>query len=356
MTRSIRIVAVVLLITLLLPSVAFAQAPVVRAVLFYSPSCSHCQYVIEEVLPPLFETYGDQLQIVGIDVTVAEGSALYASAVDALGVPEDQRGVPMLFVGDHVLVGSAEIPDAFPDLIDQGLAKGGIDWPAIPGLQETLGEPESTAPDVEATPAKPTTVAERLQQDPVGNALAIVVLIGMVLSLVAVAARWVMRVPVREVPFVSWLIPVLALVGMGVAIYLTIIELSGDPAVCGPIGDCNAVQQSSYAFLFGVIPVGALGVIGFAAIILVWAASRYLPGRAHDVTLIVLFGLALVGAAFSIYLTFLEPFVIGATCAWCLTSAVLQTLLLWLTVEPARDALARLRGSATEKHPSRESV
>jgi uncharacterized membrane protein len=356
MTRSIRIVAVVLLITLLLPSVAFAQAPVVRAVLFYSPSCSHCQYVIEEVLPPLFETYGDQLQIVGIDVTVAEGSALYASAVDALGVPKDQRAVPMLFVGDHVLVGSAEIPDVFPDLVDQGLAKGGIDWPAIPGLQEMLGEPESTAPDVEAIPAKPTTVAERLQQDPVGNTLAIVVLIGMVLSLVAVAARWVMRVPGREAPFVSWLVPVLALVGMGVAIYLTMIELSGDPAVCGPVGDCNAVQQSPYAFLFGVMPVGALGVIGFGAIILAWGATRYLPGRAHDLMQIALFALILVGTLFSIYLTFLEPFVIGATCAWCLTSAVLQTLLLWLTVDPARDALARLKGSAKEERSAGRPV
>ncbi len=32
--------------------------------------------------------------------------------------------------------------------------------------------------------------------------------------------------------------------------------------------------------------------------------------------------MALFGLAFSTYLTFLEPFVIGATCAWCLTSAV----------------------------------
>jgi uncharacterized membrane protein len=54
---------------------------------------------------------------------------------------------------------------------------------------------------------------------------------------------------------------------------------------------------------------------------------------------------ALVGTLFSVYLTFLEPFVLGATCAWCLTSAVLQTLLLWLTADPARASLARLRGS-----------
>jgi uncharacterized membrane protein len=344
------------LIALLLPSVAFAQAPVVHAVLFYSPTCSHCQHVIEEVLPPLFETYGDQLQIVGIDVTVAEGSTLFASAIEAMAVPEGRRAVPMLFVGNVILVGSSEIPELLPGLIDQGLAQGGIDWPAIPGLQEMLGEPESTTPDVEATPAEPTTVAERLQQDPVGNTLAIVVLIGMVLSLVAVAARWVMRVPVREAPFASWLVPVLALVGMGVAIYLTIIELSGDPAFCGPVGDCNAVQQSPYAFLFGVIPVGALGVIGFGAIILAWAASRYLPRRLHDLTEIAVFCLALIGTLFSIYLTFLEPFVIGAACAWCLTSAVLQTLLLWLTVDPARAAVARLQGSTAAQRIPRGRV
>jgi uncharacterized membrane protein len=348
MRPSIRIVAVSLLIALLLPSVASAQAPVVRAVLFYSPSCSHCQHVINDVLPPLFETYGDRLQIVGIDVTVAEGSALYASAVDALGVPEDQRGVPMLFVGDVVLAGDAEIPDVLPGLIDQGLAKGGIDWPAIPGLSEVLGESVSATPDTEPTPAEPLTVTERLQQDPVGNTLAIVVLIGMVLSLVAVIARWVLKVPVHEAPIASWLVPLLALVGMGVAVYLTIIELSGDPALCGPVGDCNAVQQSSHAFLFGVMPVGALGVIGYCAIILAWAATRYLPGRAHDLMQIALFALTLVGTLFSVYLTFLEPFVIGATCAWCLTSAILQPLLLWLAADPARAALARLGGCATD--------
>jgi uncharacterized membrane protein len=332
----------------------------VHAVLFYSPTCGHCQFVIEEVLPPLFDTYGDQLQIVGIDVTVDEGSALFASAIDAMAVPEDRRAVPMLFVGDVILVGSSEIPEVFPGLIDKGLAQGGIDWPAIPGLPEMLAVPQSTAESpkasgegTEAVQPEPMTLAERLQQDPVGNMLAIVVLIGMVLSLVAVAARWALRLPAHEAPFAAWIVPVLALVGMGVAIYLTLIEFSGDQAFCGPVGDCNAVQQSPYAFLFGVIPVGALGVIGFAAIILAWAASCYLPGMPHDLVEIALFCLGLIGTSFSIYLTFLEPFVIGATCAWCLTSAVLQTLLLWLTVDPARAAFARLQGAAIVQRPSR---
>jgi uncharacterized membrane protein len=106
------------------------------------------------------------------------------------------------------------------------------------------------------------------------------------------------------------------------------------------------VQQSSYAFLFGVLPVGVLGVVGYAAFILLWAGARLLSGRALDLARVALFAIAVVGTLFSIYLTFLEPFVIGATCAWCLTSAILQTVLLWLTADPARAAVARFRGKA----------
>ncbi len=273
---------------------------------------------------------------------MAEGSVLYSAAIEAMGAPEGRRAVPMLFVGDVVLVGSVEIPDELPGIIERGLSQGGIAWPAIPGLAQALGEPQTPATPAQPRPAEPKTVAERLQQDPLGNTLAIVVLIAMVLSLVAVAARWVLKGPTREVPFSSWMIPLLSLLGMGVAVYLTIIELSGDPAVCGPVGDCNAVQQSPYAFMFGVFPVGALGVIGFGAIILAWATTRFLPDRASDLMRILLFAMAVIGTCFSIYLTFLEPFVIGATCLWCLSSAVISTLLLLLAIPPGKLAFTHL--------------
>jgi len=154
-----------------------------------------------------------------------------------------------------------------------------------------------------------------------------------------------MRAPAEGFRFSGWISPLLAAAGLAVAAYLTLIELTGDQAFCGPVGDCNAVQQSPYAFLFGVIPIGVLGVLGYAAFILMWSASRFVSDRLQDLLRISLFALALVGTLFSVYLTFLEPFVLGATCAWCLTSAVLQTLLPWLTADPARAALARLRGA-----------
>jgi len=343
MPRRMHVVTAVLLATLLVPSIVFAQTPAVHAVLFYSPTCGHCEKVIQQDLPPLFETYGDRLQMIGIDVTTPGGQTLFLSAIEALRIPESRRVVPTLVVGKAVLTGSLEIPEQLPGLIEQGLSQGGVDWPAIPGLADVLtGMPtEAASPP---TPA-PKSVSERVLQDPVGNSLAIVVLIGMTLSLVAVAARWALRTPVAVSRLADWLVPPLAAAGLLVAIYMTVIELSGDPAVCGPVGDCNAVQQSTYAFLFGV-PVGALGVVGFAAFILLWAGARLLSGQALDLARVALFGTAAIGTLFSIYLTFLEPFVIGATCAWCLTSAILQMSLLWLTADPARAALARLRGNA----------
>jgi uncharacterized membrane protein len=45
---------------------------------------------------------------------------------------------------------------------------------------------------------------------------------------------------------------------------------------------------------------------------------------------------------FSIYLTFLEPFVIGASCAWCLTSAIILSALYWLSLPDGKRALKTL--------------
>ncbi|NTU64598.1 MAG: vitamin K epoxide reductase, partial [Chloroflexi bacterium] len=98
-----------------------AEPAVVRAVVFYSPSCPHCHQVITEDLPPLFEKYGDQLQIAGIDTTSAGGQALYEAAIQRFNIPPERMGVPTLIVGDVVLVGSLEIPQQFPGLIKKYL-------------------------------------------------------------------------------------------------------------------------------------------------------------------------------------------------------------------------------------------
>jgi uncharacterized membrane protein len=381
---------------------ARADEPVVRAVLFYSPSCGHCHYVITETLPPLFEKYPGQLQIVGANVTEAGGQALYQAAVKQFDIPPERLGVPTLVVADVVLVGSIEIPEQFPVLIERYLAQGGAEWPDLPGLAESLAQPTagptpepttgSTTPTpgtspLAATPAAsrvapatgtstngvpvsatgssspgltptaaamglvlnsepPANLAARLAHDPAGNTLAIVALAGMLYAVGRVSmGTWSRRtsgLPQRA--WRGWLLPGLTVAGMAVAGYLAYVELAHVEATCGPVGDCNTVQQSQYARLFGVLPIGVLGLVGYAAILLAWLVARFTRGRLAELTLAGLWGMTLLGTLFSMYLTFLEPFVIGATCAWCLTSAAIITLMLWITAAPGRDALARSLG------------
>ncbi len=403
-TRS-SLLALALAFGLASPTLA-QEAPVVQAVLFYSPTCPHCQIVIQDVLPPLVQTYspqarlvvfpagetnsqdwpelaliyGGQLELLLVNASTERGGALYGIALDTFQISEDRQGVPALFVGETHLVGSGEIPDQLPGLIEAGLAQGGIPWPDIPGLPEAFGLFPTPAPTGEIAPTEPTAIAAaastpepiaatptppspvlsslptgplepagplgRVMQDPLGNSLAIVVLIGMLISLVAVGLRLRGMNPTRPAAWQRWLIPILALAGMAVAIYLTYVETTGDIAMCGPVGDCNAVQQSPYAKLFGVVPVGLVGLLGYLAILVAWLVDRAGPQRLADYAAIALLGMSAFGTLFMVGLTFLEPFVIGATCLWCLSSAVFITCLLWLSAAPAIAALDRLEGEA----------
>jgi uncharacterized membrane protein len=140
----------------------------------------------------------------------------------------------------------------------------------------------------------------------------------------------------------EWLILVVIFAGLAAAIYLAYIEVGQEEAVCGMVGDCNAVNQSEFALLFGVLPIGVLGLIGYGGILLAWITSKITQGTWADLASATLLGMVLFGVAFSTYLTFLEPFVIGATCAWCLTSALAMIMILWLTASPGWLAVRRL--------------
>jgi uncharacterized membrane protein len=113
------------------------------------------------------------------------------------------------------------------------------------------------------------------------------------------------------------LLAALSVAGLLISAYLTWNHLRGlAPACVGDSSGCETVQTSRYSAILGV-PVAALGLAGYAGLL----SSVLLKGEGG-----VLFGLfvALVGVLFSGYLTWLELFVIGAICQWCVTSAVLM--------------------------------
>jgi uncharacterized membrane protein/thiol-disulfide isomerase/thioredoxin len=347
-------IAATFLICLTTLSPALAQTGRVNAVLFYSPTCPHCETVINEHLPPLQDKYGSNLYIIGINTAVPEGVELYRAAIERFQIPEDRMGVPCLIVGETVLVGSLEIPEQFPGIIENGIQQGGIPLPDIPGLAAALeasgqptsanpGESESTGnPGVETNNAgnspslSPLTIWETFSSDLTGNVLSVVVLAGMIGSLIVIGVNFSSPKDTVNITLPDWLIPLLAIIGIGVASYLSFVEVTNTEAVCGPVGDCNTVQQSPYATLFGILPVGVLGVVGYILILGVWLAGKFGPKNWQKITSIILWALALFGVLFSIYLTFLEPFVIGATCAWCLTTAVIMTVIFWASTPPAK--------------------
>jgi uncharacterized membrane protein len=112
---------------------------------------------------------------------------------------------------------------------------------------------------------------------------------------------------------------VLAVAGLCMSAYLTWVHLRGVAPVClAGGGGCETVQSSRYAEILGV-PVAALGLGGYAGLLL----AALLRGEAG--ALLGLF-VTLVSVLFSAYLTYLELFVIYAICQWCVSSAALMTV------------------------------
>jgi uncharacterized membrane protein len=114
---------------------------------------------------------------------------------------------------------------------------------------------------------------------------------------------------------------VLALLGVALATYLTIVHYAGLKPACTAGQACVKVQTSQWSELAGV-PVALIGLIGYVVIL----AALLAPDR--EETRLVVLGMTMVGFGFSAYLTYRELFSIHAICEECATSAVLMTILL----------------------------
>jgi uncharacterized membrane protein len=133
-----------------------------------------------------------------------------------------------------------------------------------------------------------------------------------------------------------------ALAGLGIAGYLTVVHYAGGAPVCAIAHGCETVQKSSYASLAGV-PVALLGLIGYAGIL----ASLLRDDEAGRTATAFL---TLLGFGFSAWLTYVEVGRLHAICIWCVGSAVCMTLLAVLSVSaavasPEPKRLLQARGS-----------
>ncbi len=117
-----------------------------------------------------------------------------------------------------------------------------------------------------------------------------------------------------------------ALAGLFVALYLTLYKVGYIGEITCAIGSCEVVQTSRWATFLG-LPVAAWGVGYYASVFAVataGTAARWEDSRTLSLALLTLTGW---GALFSLWLTYLELFVIDAICQWCVVSAILAVVL-----------------------------
>jgi uncharacterized membrane protein/thiol-disulfide isomerase/thioredoxin len=338
-----------ILLIAVLPKVALAQADrQVTIYLFWGDGCPHC-----EVAKPALQALAQRnpnVEVREFEVWYqAENQEILTQMSGKLGF--EPRYVPTIIIGERYWEGFSEplmvemeatvaacletgCPDLGSGIVPQAAQPGAVENAAAPGATQMLSD---------------------------GFTLAVVVMVAMVAALIyagIVLRRGLRRQPPprrgarykqkaagsmakdlwRNLGFLAF-----CLIGLGVAGYLATVETQAVQAVCGPVGDCNAVQSSPYARLFGILPIGVLGLFGYLLILAAWVYPHLWRNPVATYMPVIVFGLAVFGVLFSLYLTFLEPFVIRAVCMWCITSAVIMTLLMLLSLRPALQAMDSLQ-------------
>jgi uncharacterized membrane protein len=142
------------------------------------------------------------------------------------------------------------------------------------------------------------------------------------------------------------LMALIAFIGVFVSLYLTLYKLGYIGTLACGSGSCEYVQLSKWGRFLG-LPVAAWGVGYYGAVFAVAFAGtheRFEDSRRLTSALMLLTGW---GVLFTLWLTYLELFVIHAVCRWCIGSGVMTVLLFGL-------ALWDWRGSGTQPVPAPE--
>ncbi len=133
-------------------------------------------------------------------------------------------------------------------------------------------------------------------------------------------------------PWRAWTSFLLALCGLGVSTYLTVVHFAGNQLlVCSAnsVVNCEAVITSPQSYVAG-IPVAVLGLAFYVVMV---AASSPWAWRARDRRIhLARLALAAAGMAFVLYLIGTELLVIKAICLWCTAVHVLTFAQLILVV------------------------
>ena len=130
---------------------------------------------------------------------------------------------------------------------------------------------------------------------------------------------------IRKLPLAAAFV---ALIGLVDSVYLTIQHLTAAPVPCSIVAGCETVLTSPYAEIAEGIPLAALGAVAYFfafALALLAAFGNRLMWTLFTVQVVLM-------AAFTVWLLYLQAYVIGAYCQFCLISAATTFALLAIAV------------------------
>ena len=122
----------------------------------------------------------------------------------------------------------------------------------------------------------------------------------------------------------------LVIVGLLVSVYMTIYKVTSNDSMCLGSGDCSTVNASIYSEV-NDIPVAAIGVLGYLAILAVLLFENRNSFFRQNGTLLI-FGMALTGFIFTVWLIYVEVALLKAICPFCVTSQIAMTLIFIVAV------------------------
>ena len=123
---------------------------------------------------------------------------------------------------------------------------------------------------------------------------------------------------------------ILAVIGLVVAVYMTIYKATDNDAMCLGSGDCSTVNASRYSEIYG-FPVASVGIAGYFAILMVHWYERSDKFFINNGPLLV-FGFGLTGFLFTLYLIYVEFAILQALCPFCLISQTVMIIIFLISI------------------------
>jgi cytochrome c biogenesis protein CcdA/thiol-disulfide isomerase/thioredoxin len=114
------------------------SAEAVHGLFFYRTDCPHCAEILDEVINPLEEELGADLDIRLVNIDYADNYELFLEIQESFAVSNENRVIPTLVLGDTILIGEDSIREELRGRALAGIQAGGIEWPTLEGFDPAL--------------------------------------------------------------------------------------------------------------------------------------------------------------------------------------------------------------------------